>query len=85
MTQSATNFNDITLLITHFNRSKSLERLLSELKKIGCNFTNIIVSDDCSSHEHLDYIQLLEQEFNFKLISGKQNKGLGNNLNKGLS
>ncbi|WP_231459342.1 glycosyltransferase family A protein [Pedobacter sp. Leaf132] len=85
MTKIATNFHDITLLVTHYNRSKSLERLLIEMKNAGCEFSEIIVSDDCSSSEHLDYILTLEKKFNFRLISGAQNKGLGNNLNKGMS
>ncbi|KQR67652.1 glycosyltransferase family 2 protein [Pedobacter sp. Leaf176] len=77
-------FDDITLMITHYNRSKSLERLLLELKKANCMFKEIIISDDSSSTEHISYINSLSNQYDFKLITTPVNKGLGNNLNKGL-
>lgn len=83
MTKTSEHFDDITLMITHYNRSKSLERLLFEMKNSGCSFQEIIVSDDSSKAEHLDYIRSLHERFDFKLITGPLNKGLGNNLNKG--
>ncbi|WP_421943936.1 glycosyltransferase family A protein [Pedobacter sp.] len=83
MTTKVEYFEDVTLMITHYNRSKSLERLLSELKKANCTFKDIVVSDDSSTKEHLDYIKTLQANYNFTLVSGPTNKGLGNNLNKG--
>jgi len=76
-------FDDITLMITHYNRSKSLERLLEALEKSSCIFNEIVVSDDCSKPEHIDYIKNLQKKYKFKLITSAVNKGLGNNLNKG--
>lgn len=78
-----TSFSNITLLITHYNRSKSLERLLSTFKELEIKFGGIIVSDDCSKKEHLDAIQNLKHKFDFELITAPINKGLGNNINKG--
>ncbi len=77
-------YNDITLLVTHFNRSRSLERLLDSLKKLDLQFQEIIVSDDGSRLEHLDYLTKLQNEYQFSIVPvDKENKSLGNNINKG--
>jgi len=76
-------FPEITLLITHYNRSKSLERLLSSFQQLGCRFGDIVVSDDCSKTEHQEQLKKLETEYKFRLISTPENKGLSNNINKG--
>ena len=73
----------VTLLITHYNRSKSLERLLSAFKTLSISFGDIIVSDDSSKQEHLNIIKQLQTQYDFKLVTAPTNKGLGNNLNKG--
>jgi glycosyltransferase involved in cell wall biosynthesis len=78
-----TNFDNVSLLITHFNRSGSLKRLLLKFQELNCNFGEIIVSDDCSKQEHLDKLKSMEKEFGFKLIAAPVNSGLGNNINKG--
>jgi glycosyltransferase involved in cell wall biosynthesis len=77
------NFKDITLLITHYNRSKSLERLLHAFEELDCYFDDILVSDDCSSFEHLTHLRKLQNQFPFRLITAEKNMGLGNNINKG--
>jgi glycosyltransferase involved in cell wall biosynthesis len=76
-------FDSTTLLITHFNRSQSLERLLKSFVEAGISFKDIIVSDDASNSQHLEYIQTLRLTYDFDLITTPVNKGLGNNLNKG--
>jgi glycosyltransferase involved in cell wall biosynthesis len=76
-------FPGVTLLITVYNRSKSLERLLSAFKNLDCHFEEIIVSDDGSRQEHLEAIKALQGTYNFRLITTPKNKGLGNNINKG--
>ena len=76
-------FKDVTLLITHYNRSQSLEHLLTSFTKLNCQFEEIVVSDDGSKSEHIDYLNKLQEEFSFKLITTPKNKGLGNNINKG--
>ncbi|MBC7654400.1 MAG: glycosyltransferase [Oligoflexus sp.] len=76
-------FNDITLLITHYNRSRSLEQLLKTFEALETQFGNVIVSDDASNPQHLDQVKELQQQFNFELITTPLNKGLGNNINKG--
>ena len=80
---AAFQFDDVTLLITHYNRSSSLERLLSTLKKLDCRFGDIVVSDDGSKSEHLEKIKSLHGSYVFRLITTPVNKGLGNNINKG--
>jgi glycosyltransferase involved in cell wall biosynthesis len=77
------DFPTVTLLITHYNRSKSLERLLSAFKMLDVVFGDIIVSDDSSKGIHIDAIKYLQTQYDFKLITTPVNRGLGNNLNKG--
>ncbi|MFD2162923.1 glycosyltransferase [Paradesertivirga mongoliensis] len=77
------NFKDVTLLITHYNRSSSLERLLKKFDELDCHFGNIIVSDDSSQEEHLNALKRLQENYGCRLITTPVNKGLGNNINKG--
>jgi len=76
-------FEDVTLLITHYNRSQSLESLLISFRDLHCRFGDIVVSDDGSKPEHLEYLDHLKSKFSFNLITTPKNKGLGNNINKG--
>lgn len=77
------DFHNVSLLVTHYNRSRSLERLLASFTAINCSFGEVIVSDDGSKPEHLKHLNELQQQFDFKLITTPENKGLGNNINKG--
>jgi GT2 family glycosyltransferase len=81
--QNDVHFPDITLMITHYNRSNSLERLLRSFKNLKCTFGDIVVSDDASKPEHLEKVKLLSNEFSFRLVAATKNEGLGNNINKG--
>ena len=83
MTQLIHDFKDVTLLITHYNRSSSLERLLKAFKELNCNFGDVVVSDDGSKKVHLDHLEALKSSYEFRLITTPVNKGLGNNINKG--
>ena len=76
-------FENVTLLVTHYNRSSSLERLLQSFKQLGCTFGDIVVSDDGSKPEHVERIKELQNSYTFRLITTPANKGLGNNINKG--
>ncbi|SEI99613.1 Glycosyltransferase involved in cell wall bisynthesis [Dyadobacter koreensis] len=76
-------FPNITLLVTHYNRSSSLERLLISFEKLNCKFSEVVVSDDGSQSSHLDYLKSIQHKYNFSLITTPVNKGLGNNINKG--
>jgi glycosyltransferase involved in cell wall biosynthesis len=76
-------FKDVSLLVTHYNRSGSLERLLASFRNLHCSFGEIVVSDDGSKKTHLDKIEALQAQYAFKLIKTEKNKGLGNNINKG--
>jgi len=77
------HFKNVALLITHYNRSLSLERLLTSFRDLGCHFEEIVVSDDCSSPEHFEKLLELQKEFQYQLIAAEKNSGLGNNINKG--
>lgn len=83
MESNITHFPDVTLLITHYNRSSSLKRLLKAFRNLNCTFDDIVVSDDCSKPEHLVVVKTLAEQYHFRLITSPQNKGLANNLNKG--
>jgi glycosyltransferase involved in cell wall biosynthesis len=76
-------FKGVTLLITHYNRSSSLSRLLAKFEEFGCVFDDIVVSDDGSQEEHIIRLKSLQNQFNFRLIKSKSNSGLANNINKG--
>lgn len=76
-------FSEVTLLITHYNRSKSLEYLLEAFDRRKCAFGDIVVSDDGSRPEHIAYLEELQRKYPFRLIKTPANKGLGNNINKG--
>lgn len=76
-------FNNITLLITHYNRSQSLQRLLQTFKTQDIQFGDIVVSDDGSKAEHLNKLKEIAPLYNFRLITTPKNAGLGNNINKG--
>jgi len=83
MSPDKLHFDKITLLVTHYNRSKSLERLLNAFKATNCSFFDIVVSDDGSKPEHVAYIKSLHDKFDFTLVTAPKNGGLGNNINKG--
>lgn len=76
-------YPEITLLITHYNRSESLERLLNAFANLQCTFGSIVVSDDGSKPEHLQKVHELKKLYSFNLVTTPKNRGLGNNLNKG--
>lgn len=76
-------YKDVTLLITHYNRPCSLDRLLHSLQKAGISFEEIIVSDDASQQPCYRQLLTLQSKYNFTIVPGSINKGLGHNLNKG--
>lgn len=76
-------FRGVTLLVTHYNRSSSLERLLTAFEHLECKFEDIVVSDDGSSAQQIAHLQRLQESKSFRLIKSEVNKGLGNNINKG--
>lgn len=77
------HFQNVCLLITVYNRTESLERLLNSFEKLSISFHEIVVSDDASDQEHLSKLDILKTIYNFKLITSRKNKGLSNNINKG--
>lgn len=76
-------FEDVTLLVTHYNRSCSVKRLLEAIKSQQIRFGAIIISDDGSQSHHLKQLQDLAPIYGFQLVESARNHGLGHNLNKG--
>lgn len=83
MTKSVSHYPQVTLLVTHYNRSSSLKRLLETFMGMGFKFGDIVVSDDGSRPEHIDALQKLQETIAFRIVTAPNNKGLGNNINKG--
>lgn len=76
-------YSDVSLLVTHYNRSESLLRLIRNFEELKMQFEEIVVSDDGSKKEHVDKLKELEKSGKIKLVTTSVNKGLGNNINKG--
>lgn len=74
---------DVSLLITHYNRTLSLSKLLDIFNDQNLRFGEIVVSDDGSNQESIEKLKLLQEIHSFTLVLTPQNKGLGNNINKG--
>jgi glycosyltransferase involved in cell wall biosynthesis len=83
MDVNVNTFPEVTLLVTHYNRSQSLERLLQTFKQQNITFDGIVVSDDGSKPEHVNRLKELQAVYNYNLVTTPVNKGLGNNINKG--
>ncbi|MCY7353183.1 MAG: glycosyltransferase [Cytophagaceae bacterium] len=83
MNENFHQFPDVTLLITHYNRSQSLEHLLETFRRQQCFFVETVVSDDGSTAPHQEHLKHLQSQYGFRLITTPQNRGLGHNLNKG--
>lgn len=79
----STQFPTITLLVTHYNRSQSLERLLKAFQKQEIVFGDIVVSDDGSKPVHVERLKEMATLYNFNLVTAAKNGGLGRNINKG--
>lgn len=76
-------FEEVTLLITHYNRSESLIRLLNAFQSLEMSFYEVLVSDDFSSGKHMEALIELDKEGRIRLLKAERNGGLGNNQNKG--
>ncbi|MFZ4520404.1 MAG: glycosyltransferase [Bacteroidales bacterium] len=76
-------FGEISLLITHYNRSVSLERLLKSFEERHIRFNEIVVSDDGSQPGHISYLENLKSRYGIRLVLAEKNGGLANNINKG--
>jgi glycosyltransferase involved in cell wall biosynthesis len=76
-------FPGVTLMITHYNRSGSLERLLSAFRDLGCKFDEIVVSDDSSKPPHQQKLKDIQPVYNFRLVTTPTNKGFPGNINQG--
>lgn len=80
---SVKEFKNVALLITNYNRSQSLEKLLKSFKDLNVSFGQIVVSDDGSAEEHILRLKPLCDEYGATLVLAEKNSGLGNNINKG--
>lgn len=77
------HFDDVSLLVTIYNRSSSLARLLAAFSSLDVSFGEVIVSDDASKEPHRSALVELAEQYGFKLVGTPENKGLGHNINKG--
>ncbi len=77
------HFADVALLITHYKRTASLEKLLQAFAGQQISFGQVVVSDDNSGADYLPELQEMSRQYQFQLITAPVNKGLANNINKG--
>ena len=82
MTQKSFYYPEVALLITHYNRSASLERLLLAFKSLDCRFGQVVVSDDGSTYDHVARLEKLREVHGITLLLGTKKAGLGYNINK---
>ena len=68
------HFDSVTLLITHYNRTSSLERLLKSYRDLECSFGGVVVSDDGSKEQHLSRLRELQEEYSFDLVTTHKTK-----------
>ena len=59
----------ISIVLTHYNRTKLLERTLNSFKHYYDKYVEVIVVDDGSSTIELERLYDLRRRFNFRLIS----------------
>ena len=76
-------YKDVTLLITHYNRTVSLERLLRSFQKLEISFAATVVADDGSNASQLQQLTALQQKYGFQLVTAEKNSGLAANINRG--
>lgn len=73
----------LSILITHYNRPSALKKCINALRNYNFNLDyEIIISDDGSDLAILKSIESLAYD---KLITTHINKGLANNINKGIN
>lgn len=73
---------EVSILITHYNRSKALIDCIESFKALNLEINfEFIVCDDCSTEEQLTEIRKIKD---ITLIESEYNRGLGANINKGL-
>lgn len=82
MLKNETHFEGVSLAITHYNRSSSLEHLLTSFQNLAITFEEVVVSDDGSKTEHFLKLKELQKIFSFTLLTTPINKGLGHNNNQ---
>ncbi|PPR79225.1 MAG: Undecaprenyl-phosphate mannosyltransferase [Alphaproteobacteria bacterium MarineAlpha2_Bin1] len=87
MNKSTLDNKNIILLLPVFNEGKSIYDLLLNIKKILNNAVKVIIVDDKSTDDSINWIKKFISEENIldiKIIYHKQNQGLGGALNSGL-
>jgi len=76
----------VSVIITNWNGLKLLQKNLEQVVKMSPEADEIIVADDCSSDDSVDYIHHLQKKYSkLKLISNKKNLGFGKNSNIAIS
>ena len=59
----------ISIVLTHYNRTKLLKRTLESFKHYFTDYVEVIVVDDGSRQEELEKLYELKRNYNFRLIS----------------
>ena len=76
----------ISVIITNWNGLNLLKKNLEQVIKVSSEAEEIIVADDASSDESVDYVKELQKKYSkLKLITNKNNLGFGENSNNAVS
>ena len=76
----------ISVIVTNWNGLSLLKKNLEQVIKTSIEAEEIIVADDCSSDQSVDFIKSLQKKYpKLKLISNKVNFGFGKNSNNAIS
>ena len=76
----------ISVIITNWNGLSLLKKNLEQIIKTSIEAEEIIVADDYSSDQSVDFVKSLQKKYpQLKLISNKTNFGFGKNSNNAIS
>jgi hypothetical protein len=77
----------ILIFIVTYNASFRLQNIMKKIKKLNLkkDIYKVLISDDCSKDNTIDYIKKFKNLKNTKIILNKKNLGYGGNIKKCLS
>jgi len=76
---------DISLIVTNWNGQKLLQKNLPQVIKMSPEAKEIIVADDASTDNSLEFLKELQKKHkNLKIIHHKKNIGFGKNSNQAV-
>jgi len=75
----------VSYVVCSYNHEYYVEKAIRSIVDQDYESIELIVVDDCSTDSSLKILDQLKQEYNFKLIKNKKNKGIVRSVNIGVS